>query len=184
MLLIFSKRVFLWFEQFQQWRKKWIVVSICQPQLQNGSRESWKLCLNLCSRKWLSPFCNLVSSLIPWGLCTLNLLLGLGLKNLRMGFLKALTNSEFQMLLSSLFHWRTVDGKKVFRMYSCLALNKGILLRFLVVCIDKTLRIISKRWDGCFFLSLKNKHSFWYHRRILSTQDLILDKTSLLRNLW
>ena len=37
----------------------------------NGSRDSWKLCLNFCSRKWLSPTCNLVSSIIPWGLCTL-----------------------------------------------------------------------------------------------------------------
>ena len=62
--------------------------------------------------KWLSPTRNLVSSLIPWGLCTLNVLLGLGLINLRICFLKALTDSEFQILLSSLFHSITVDGKK------------------------------------------------------------------------
>ena len=127
MLLMFSKRVFLWFESFEQWRKKWIVVSICRPQLQNGSREFWKLCLNLCSRKWLSPTHHLVSSLIPWGLCTLNILLGLGLINLRICFLKALTDSEFWLLLS-LFHSITVDGQKEFQKYSCLALNKGMLL--------------------------------------------------------
>ena len=43
------------------------------------------------------------------------------------------------------FHSITVDGKKKFRKYSCLTLNKGMLLWFLVVCVDKTLRIISKR---------------------------------------
>ena len=126
------------FEQFEQWRKKWIVVLICRPQLQNGSRESWKLCLNLCSRKWLSPTRNLVSSLIPWGLCTLNVLLGLGLINLRICFLKALTDSEFRILLSSLFHSITVDGKKEFQKYSCLTLNKRMLLWFRVVHVDKT----------------------------------------------
>ena len=126
-------------------RKKRIVFSICRPQLQNGSRESWKLCLNLCSRKWLSPTRNLVSSLIPWGLCTLNVLLGLGLINLRICFLKALTDSEFRILLSSLFHSITVDRKNKFREYSCLTINEGMLTWFLVVRVDKTLRIISKR---------------------------------------
>ena len=60
-------------------------------------------------------------------------------------FFKALTNSEFRILLSSLFHSITVDGKKDFRNYSCLTLNKGTLLWFLVVCVDKTLGTISKR---------------------------------------
>ena len=133
------------FEQFEQWKKKWVVVLICRPQLQNGSRESWKLCLDLCSRKWLSPTRNLVSSSIPWGLCTLNVLLGLGLINLRACFLKALTDSEFRILLSSLFHSIAVDGEKEFRKYSCLKLNEGMLLWFLVVRDDKTLGIISKR---------------------------------------
>ena len=59
-------------------------------------------------------------------------------------FLKALTDSEFRILLSSLFHSITVDGKKEFRNYPCLTLNKGMLLWFLVVRVDKTLGIISK----------------------------------------
>ena len=37
-----------------QWRKKWVVDSILWPQLQKGFEISWKLCLNLCSLKWLS----------------------------------------------------------------------------------------------------------------------------------
>ena len=98
LLFLFFQRVFLWFEWFEWWRKNCIVVSIWQ-QLQNGSRESWKLCLNLCSRKWLSSTLNLVSSLIPWGLCTLDVLLGLGLLNLRICFLKAQTDSEFSNII-------------------------------------------------------------------------------------
>ena len=38
-----------------QWRSKCAVDSIFKPQLQNGFKKSWKLCLNLCSRKWLTP---------------------------------------------------------------------------------------------------------------------------------
>ena len=59
--------------------------------------------------------------------------------NLRTFISKALTDSEFQILLSSLFHSVTVDRKKEFGKYSSLKLNKGMLLRFLVVRVDKTL---------------------------------------------
>ena len=38
-----------------QWRRKCAVDSLSKPQLQNGFKKSWKLCLNLCSRKWLKP---------------------------------------------------------------------------------------------------------------------------------
>ena len=37
-----------------QWRKKWIADSTSLPQLHIGFIVSWKLCLNLCSRRWLS----------------------------------------------------------------------------------------------------------------------------------
>ena len=60
-------------------------------------------------------------------------------------FLKALTDSEFRILLSSLLH--SITGWKK-REYSCLTLNKGnkgMLLEFLVVRVDKTLGIISNR---------------------------------------
>ena len=62
--------------------------------------------------------------------------------NLRICFLKALTDSEFRILLSSLLHSITANGKKEFRKYSCLTLNKGMLLWFLVVRVDKILGII------------------------------------------
>ena len=59
--------------------------------------------------------------------------------------LKALTDFEFPISLSSLLHSITVAEKKEFQKYSCFALNKGMLLWFLVVRVDKTLRIISKK---------------------------------------
>ena len=50
-----------------QWRKKWI-DSTSLPQLHIGFSVSWKLCLNLCSRRWLSPSRIRVIYLIPIGL--------------------------------------------------------------------------------------------------------------------
>ena len=37
------------------WRKKWILDSTPRPQLHKRLIESWNLCLNLCSHKWLTP---------------------------------------------------------------------------------------------------------------------------------
>ena len=86
-----------------QWRRKCAVDSISKPQLQNGFKESWKLCLNLCSRKWLKPSRSLVINLIPLGLWQLKRLLADGLINFRILFLKILKLLEFLMLWSSLF---------------------------------------------------------------------------------
>ena len=61
-----------------QWRRKCAVDSISKLQLQNGFKESWKLCLNLCSRKWLKPSRSLVINLIPLGLWQLKRLLADG----------------------------------------------------------------------------------------------------------
>ena len=54
-------------------------------------------------------------------------------------------DSKFQNLLPSFFYSIAMDGEKEFRKYSCLTLNKGMLLWFLVVRVDKALGIISKR---------------------------------------
>ena len=66
-----------------QWRKNCIVDSIFKPQLQNWFKESWKLCLNLCSYNWLKPSCSLVINLIPFGLWQLKKLLADGLINFK-----------------------------------------------------------------------------------------------------
>ena len=61
-------------------------------QLQNWSREFWILCLNLCSRKWLFPTCNLVRILFDEDYTHSTYYL-LGLINLKNCFLKAVPDS-------------------------------------------------------------------------------------------
>ena len=110
-----------------QWRRKCAVDSISKPQLQNGFKESWKVCLNLCSRKWLKPSRSLVINLIPLGLWQLKKLLVDGLINFRILFLKILRLLEFLYVIIRLITfcncWReeTVFFKKI-----CLVLKKGI----------------------------------------------------------
>ena len=48
-----------------QWRKKWIADPTSLPQLNIGFSVSWKLYLNLCSRRLLSPSRIRVMYLIP-----------------------------------------------------------------------------------------------------------------------
>ena len=174
--------------------EKLLVASICQPQFQNVSRESWKLCLNLCSCKWLSPTRYLVSSSVLWGLCALSStsIIEIGLINLRICFLKALTNSEFRIWLLSLLHSITVDGKKDFQKYSCLTLNKRMLFWILVILVDKfqsckaqfktiCLRFQKQMWNiffregtGCalFYLNWINFHSWviWDVNSLVTSQ--------------
>ena len=91
-----------------------MVVSTSRPQLHNGFKVSWKLCLNLCSRKWLRPTRSLVSNLIPSRLSILKMLLGLGRINFKMDFLNTSKLTEFRTLKSNLFHSVITDGKNVF----------------------------------------------------------------------
>ena len=115
-----------------QWRRKCEVDLISKPQLQIGFKQSWKLCLNLCSRKWLIPTRSRVISLIPLWLLQLKTLLGEGLINFRILFLKSTKLFEFRRLGSKLFHSLNVEGKKEF-LKLCLILKQGILSVFLVV---------------------------------------------------
>ena len=75
-------------------------------------------------------------------------------------FLKALTSSKFRILLLSLFHSITVYPKKEFQKYSCLTLNKGMVLWFLIVRVDKTLRIISKGKRDSYFFKFEKQAQF------------------------
>ena len=74
----------------EQWRKKWIADSTSLPQLHIGFSVSWKLCLNLCSRRWLSPSRIRVIYLIPIGLWQSKNELEEGRMNFSMLLLKAL----------------------------------------------------------------------------------------------
>ena len=73
-----------------QWRKKWTADSTSLPQLHIGFSVSWKLCLNLCCRRWLSPSRIRVIYLIPIGLWQWKNELEEGRMNLSMLLLKTL----------------------------------------------------------------------------------------------
>lgn len=54
-------------EKVEQWRKKCgVIVSVSLPWSHKRFNVSLKLCLNLCSGRWMSPRHNLVGSLIPY----------------------------------------------------------------------------------------------------------------------
>ena len=62
-------------------KKKCVFVSTSRPHEQNGFRVSWKLCLNLCWRKWLRPRLSFVRYLISLQLWQSNTLFRDGLIN-------------------------------------------------------------------------------------------------------
>ena len=163
--LILLRSVNLSSEQLGHQRRKWKVVSTSFPQLQSGLSVSWKLCLNLCSRRWLSPSRSLVSSFTPIGLWQPKILFAVGLMNLRIFYLKTLSVSELRMSESNLFHSVMVHAKYEFLKNWCFTLIWGILSAFLVLCWQIDCGIISKRFFGHWFLyTLKKRHSFLYQR--------------------
>ena len=97
-------------------KKNCAVDLISKPKLQNRFKEPWKLCLNLCSRKWLRTTGSLVINLISLRLWQSKRLLADGLIIFRIIFLKILKLLEFLMLWSyvMIFHSIIVDGKKSF----------------------------------------------------------------------
>ena len=126
------KRVRLWLVNKGQQRKKCVFDSTSRPQEQNGFRVSWKLCQNLCSRKWLRARRSLVSYLISLQLWQLNTLFGDDLINFNKLFLKTLRIAALGRLGSNLFHSITVDEKKFLKKL-CLVWNGVILSVFLVL---------------------------------------------------
>ena len=104
MFLIIFRIVNISLEWLEQWRRKWVDVSILWPQLQIGLSESRKPCLNLYSRRWLRPSLSLVSNLIPLGLWHLKTLFPEGHINFKSLFLKINKFSELHIFWSSLFH--------------------------------------------------------------------------------
>ena len=93
-------------------KKNCVFVSTSRSHEQNGFRESYKLYLNLRSRKWLRPRFSLVRYLIPLQLWQLKALFGDGLINFNKFFLKTLRLVTIRGPGSSLFHSITLDGKK------------------------------------------------------------------------
>ena len=134
-----------------QWRRKCEVDLISKPQLQIGFKQSWKLCLNLCSRKWLIPTRSRVISLIPLWLLQLKTLLGEGLINFRILFLKSTKLFEVQRVGSQLFHSMIVERKKDLKKL-CLTLKQVMLTTFLVAYSWIFSGFSLKRYWGLLFL--------------------------------
>ena len=99
--LILFKWVCLGVWKLGQWRKKFVVVSVSLPQSHNGSRVSWKQCLNLWSRRWLRPswVMNIKNTICTWPY------------KVKQVFLKIERVREFLILESRLFHSDIVQGK-------------------------------------------------------------------------
>ena len=112
MLPMILRKVDLSFEKLGQWRRKWADVSISLPQLHVCLSESWKLCLNLYSRRWLKRNLNLVNNLSPLGLWQLKTVLPEGRMKFKSVFLKIFKLSELRIFRSSLFHLITAEGKR------------------------------------------------------------------------
>ena len=122
-----------------------------------------KLCLNLCSLKWLKSRWSRVISLVPLGLWQLYTALAVGCVNWRIRRL-----SELQKLGSNLFHSEIVDSKKEFFKKTCFDLKMGRLCTFLVVYGACLTGIKWKRYSGCWFLNiLWKRQSFLYQHRSL-----------------
>ena len=82
-LLHLLKRVYLSSLNIGQWGRKCEKDSVFTPRLQTGFKQSWKICLNLCSHKWLGPTHSRVISLIPLWLSQSKTLLREGPMNFR-----------------------------------------------------------------------------------------------------
>ena len=149
MLPMILRKVDLSFEKLVQWRWKWADVSISLPQLQIGFIESWTLCLNLCSRRWLKHNLNLVDNLTPLGLWQLKTVLLEGRMKFKSVLLKIFKLSELRIFRFSLFHSITAEGKKEFWKKLFFILNRKILL------------IYYFRHE--YLKIFKKQHSFLYH---------------------
>ena len=157
MLPMIFRKIDFPFEKLGQWRRKWADVSISLPKLHMGLSESWNLCLNLCSRRWLKPNLNLVNNLTPLGLWQLKTVLPEGRMKFKSVFLKIFKLSELRIFRSSLFHSITAEEKKEFWKKLYFMLNRGILLAFLVLHVLTEVRIVLNRYFGDVYLKLLKK---------------------------
>ena len=134
-------------------------VSMSLRQLQIGLSESWKLCLNLCSRRWLKSNLNLVNNFTPLGLWQLKQCFQKDVWSLKMFSWRhsSLLNCEY--LGPALFHWITAEGKKEFWKKLWFILNRGILLVFLVLYVLTEIGIILNRHFGHFYLKILQKET-------------------------
>ena len=152
-LFSFFKSICLSVVKVAQW--KWAVHCISFPQLHKGSIESWKLCLNLCSFKWLKLILRHVRNFIPDELFMLKILLAFGLMKFNKCFLTISKDAELRISRSSLLHSLITDGKKNFwnyvypRRYYVIWVSSSVQSTILSIKLNK--------WGGNMFLSIFKK---------------------------
>ena len=162
MLPMISRKVDLSFEKLGQGRRKWTDVSISLPQLQIGLSETWKLCLNLWSRKWPKRNLSLVNNLTPLGLWQLKTMIPEGCIKFKSFYLKIFKLSELRIFRSSLFHSITAEEKKEFWKKLWFTLNRRILLVFLVLYVLTELGMILNSYFGYLYLKLLKNNTVSY----------------------
>ena len=110
----------------REWRKKWLAYSTSLPQLRIGLSLFWKVCFNLCSRRWLNPGRIHVIYLIPIGLWQIKIELEEGRMYFNALLLKTLQLLHLHRLGCNLFHAIIAEGKKEILKKLCLVIKLGI----------------------------------------------------------
>ena len=130
------RRVWRNWLKWWQCRKKWVVESTFKLLEHSEFKQSWKLCLNLCSLRWLSPSLSLVRNLIPNGSWVWNIEFWIDLPIFNKEFLKIKNDFALLKVISCLLHSPIVYGNKEY-------LNQfpeGITLnKHLGICVDLNL---------------------------------------------
>ena len=114
--------------------------SILLPQLHQGPIECRKLCLSLCSFKWVRATLRRVRSLIPIGLCNLKVLFCLVLIKFSICFLEDSKIAESRIFILNLSNSLITDGnkellKKLYLLIITFKLFKFLVTRNLLVGI-------------------------------------------------
>ena len=123
--------------------------------------ESWKLCLNLCSQRWLKPNLNLVNNLTLLGLWQLKTVLSEGRMKFKSDLkISSFLNCEYLGPVCSI-RLPQKEKRNFERNYT---LNREILLLFLALYVLTEVGIILNRYFGHLYLKiLKKQHSSLYH---------------------
>ena len=117
----------LWaFSKLRQWRKNCSLSSTSKLQLHKGFKVSRKLCLNLCSFKWLKRRRTLVRYFTPSGSLKFNIDLLLDLIKERSLFFKTAIGFEFCVSGTSFDHSYREFGKNKYLKQLVLQLRKGL----------------------------------------------------------
>ena len=85
-----------------QWSNNWAVVLTSILQLHIGFKQSWKLCLNLRSRRWLKLSRNLVINFTS-----------LGLRQLKKEFALDWMNFRIFLMETLIFIWKSTENKVI-----------------------------------------------------------------------